>query len=155
MRASHTRRTRNNLNVVSCSASFPRHTTCTEHETTPLLVFFRVRHLFFTLQHTKRHQRLCWCRFVFCRGRNHTLVGVISYSARFLHPTTHAEHRNTPRWCDFVFGVFSSPSYTGRDGTSAGTGAGLPKKPHGTSLRPKGPHLGFWRLALYSLALAL
>jgi len=40
--------------------------------------------------------------------------GVISYSVCFLRPTTHAKHRNSPRWCDFVFGVFSSPFYTRR-----------------------------------------
>ncbi len=43
-----------------------------------------------------------------CRMRNHTLVGVISCSASFLHSTTHAEHETTP---SFMVSVFPMPYY--------------------------------------------
>ena len=86
--------------VISCSVSFLCPPTHAEHE---------------------RHPR--WCRFVVrvfssssigvhtcpttCQARNHTKQGVISCSASFLRPTTHADHETT---CRFVVSVFSLPT---------------------------------------------
>jgi hypothetical protein len=47
-----------------------------------------------------------------CQARNHTLVGVISCLACFLCPTIRRAHNHIFSWCDFVLGVFVSPSYT-------------------------------------------
>ena len=53
-----------------------------KHETTPMLVCFRARHLSYPSNG--------------CQARNHTLVGVFSCSAPFLCPPMHAEHETTP-----------------------------------------------------------
>ena len=45
------------------------------------------------------------------RTRNDTLIGVISCSASFLHSTTHAEHETTP---SFMVSVFPMPYHTHR-----------------------------------------
>ena len=72
---------------------------------------FRARHLFYTQRHTlntRRHHRWCLCVVgVFstpsdaCRTRGDTTVGVFSCSASFLHPATHAEHKETPSLVSF------------------------------------------------------
>jgi len=94
------------VGVFLCSVSFLRPTTHAEHETTPSLVWFRVRHRSFALRHmpsTKRNPR--WCLVVFGviplpsntrRTRKNTNEGVFSCSALFFRPTTHAEHEITP-----------------------------------------------------------
>jgi len=86
--------------------SFLRPTTHAKHETTPLLVWFRVQHHSFALRHTpstKRNPR--WCLVVFGviplpyntrRTQKNTNEGVFSCSALFFRPTTHAKHEITP-----------------------------------------------------------
>jgi hypothetical protein len=87
----HMHRTRKNtfVGVFSCSAPFLRPTT---HETTPTLVSFCVRH-----------------RFLALRARNHTTEGVISCSASFFLLPHTPSMKQRPRWCCFMFGVFSLP----------------------------------------------
>ena len=100
-----------------CDDGFPRPpsmqtpSTHAEHESTPLLVSFRVLRCSFALLHmlnVKRHQR--GCLFVFsvvpspyttCRMRKDTNEGVFSCSALFLHPTPHAERKKTPTRVSF------------------------------------------------------
>jgi hypothetical protein len=77
-------------------------------------------HHFNTVNMTRR--KFSSSPFCTCRGRNHTLIGVISYSACFyaLPHTPRTEPHQ--RGCDSVFGVSSTPYHTrrGRNHTLVG-----------------------------------
>ena len=96
-----------------------------EDETTPSLVWFRVRRISYSIPHmpsTQPHPR--WCDFVFgilslhatppqiCRAQQDTIVGVFSCSASFFHPPHMPNAKMHPRWCRFMFGVCPSSSTT-------------------------------------------
>ena len=104
-KAFHTRRTRNNTNLWCCFVFgvFLSPTTCTEHEMTPLLVFFSCSAPFLRpTTHETTPTLVSSCHFLALRARNHTNEGVISCSASFLSTTTHAWHR---AWNNTLVGV--------------------------------------------------
>jgi len=49
-----------------------------------------------------------------CQAQNHTNEGVISCLASFLWPTTHANHETTTHWCRFMVGVFPTTFHSRR-----------------------------------------
>jgi hypothetical protein len=80
--------------------------THAEHETTPLLVSFRFRHISYTLTQTPNTKPTSLVSF---RGRR------LSYA--LLHtPSTRSPHQG----CVFVFGIFPTPTRRARNHTLVG-----------------------------------
>src|SRR6266545_3046001 len=75
--------------------TFPTFSNACQARNTPMLVCFRVRHVFYALECTpSMKQHTGWCFFMFdafpvpsnvCRARNHTLTSVFSCSAPVLY----------------------------------------------------------------------